>query len=717
LYYALDFAAIEATPSNFTVSWSLSPLLILFSPSLTIHCRAHTYLLNTATDRLQEAQERNPKGARWLPLKLEAVKDPPVMSSNSESWSVQQAAIPAASSPVHPGASQAASTTASNPASTSLHSHEKRRNRAPRSKTAVTMGANKLTLPKSAFIPPHLRTPAMKANVPAVEKNVVKVTNGSRVESNKPRAEHHHNLWASPTPRESPRASAITLRDSKPPKAEVQSSSPPNASEEPKAKKEFETTMAASGSWDTSFPAPAPAAPEFGNPRWPRVREPYKKMVWPKNKDMKALPTDSSSDGGVTFKSDSGGDPNYDVKKLMDWNGDWLPPPEQWAARRGHSSRHFGQQIEKWMDGQANVCLNPIDVASTNAFRENGCKDLVPTYWLPQTIEQEATGEFWKKFAGRTPAPLSEVDVFADPPYWERVCDDEDGLYIEALAVPDARVNPNDPDNYISGADLLVSVEVRIRGIMEQRASAERRRLARQKRPVPESTMSAAPLMPDRRIDPATNVYIRPVQPADVRGILEIYNYYVNTIHTNEFEAITEQHMQCRIHDSITAGLPFLVAIAKGKQSKERKGYVSERIIGYVHLDEYCGQSTIYRYTFDMKLYVHPGFVCQKIAQCLLDRILEMCNTSYHVRGGYEYRNDYEYLRNGPSRVIKTIMLTVHIEHGEKDTKAHEYLKPFKFYRAGHIPEIGYKNGKVVDKFLFRHTTSENVSPNSRPAV
>jgi hypothetical protein len=100
-----------------------------------------------------------------------------------------------------------------------------------------------------------------------------------------------------------------------------------------------------------------------------------------------------------------------------------------------------------------------------------------------------------------------------------------------------------------------------------------------------------------------------------------------------------------------------------------------------------------------------------------LDRILEMCNTSYHVRGGYEYRNDYEYLRNGPSRVIKTIMLTVHIEHGEKDTKAHEYLKPFKFYRAGHIPEIGYKNGKVVDKFLFRHTTSENVSPNSRPAV
>jgi L-amino acid N-acyltransferase YncA len=368
------------------------------------------------------------------------------------------------------------------------------------------------------------------------------------------------------------------------------------------------------------------------------------------------------------------------------------------------------------MNGHGKNCLDLIDVTSTTAFQEDGCKELVPPYWLVQTIEQETTGEFWKKFAGRTPAPLNEVDIFADPPYWERFAD-QDSLFIEALTVPDAGVDPNDPDNYISGADLLISADDRIRRIMDQRASAERRRLAKQKRPLRESMMPAAPPMPDRRIHPATNIYIRPVQPADVRGIMEIYNYYVDTIHANEFDIPTEQQMQDRINDVVTAGLPFLVAIAKGKQPKGSKGYVSERIVGYVQLDEYCGQSSIYRYTFEMKLYVHPGFVCQKIAQCLLDRILEMCNTSYSARGGYEYHNNYEYLKNGPSRVVKTIMLSVHIEHGEKDTKAHEYLKPFKFYRAGHIPEIGFKNGKVVDKFLFRHTTSENVDPNSRPAI
>jgi hypothetical protein len=261
---------------------------------------------------------------------------------------MQQAAIPAASPQVQPGASQAASTTASLPASTASNSHKNHRGRAPRSKKAITMDPNKRTLPESAYVPPHLRTPATKAKVPAVEKNVVKVANDSTIESEKAQAKHPDNPHAPPTPRDSSHTSVRTSHDSKPPKTEAQSNGQPIAPKEPKAKKEPETTMAASGGWDTSFPEPVQAAPKVGNLRWPRVRQPYKKTVWPKNKDMKAIPTDSSSDGGVSFNSDSGGDPNYDIKKLMDWNGDWLPPPEQWAARKGHSSRHFGQQIEKW---------------------------------------------------------------------------------------------------------------------------------------------------------------------------------------------------------------------------------------------------------------------------------------------------------------------------------------------------------------------------------
>jgi L-amino acid N-acyltransferase YncA len=125
----------------------------------------------------------------------------------------------------------------------------------------------------------------------------------------------------------------------------------------------------------------------------------------------------------------------------------------------------------------------------------------------------------------------------------------------------------------------------------------------------------------------------------------------------------------------------------------------------------------MYRYTFELELYVHPGYQSQNIASCLLDRLLEMANTGYNACGGYEYQNDSEYLKTGPSRVIKVIMLAVQKEHGKDESKTSDYLKKFKFYRAGHIPQMGFKLGKVVDTLLFRHTTTEVIDPNGRPSV
>jgi GNAT superfamily N-acetyltransferase len=139
------------------------------------------------------------------------------------------------------------------------------------------------------------------------------------------------------------------------------------------------------------------------------------------------------------------------------------------------------------------------------------------------------------------------------------------------------------------------------------------------------------------------------------------------------------------------------------------------KIVGFTSLDDYVDQSSMYRYTFELELYVHPGFVRQKIGSCLLDRLLEMVNTSYNARGGYEWINDGNYLKTGPSRVIKTIMLTVMKENGDTGEGDYDFLKRFKFIRTGHIPSIGYKMGKVVDNILYRHTTSEPINPHVRP--
>lgn len=173
-----------------------------------------------------------------------------------------------------------------------------------------------------------------------------------------------------------------------------------------------------------------------------------------------------------------------------------------------------------------------------------------------------------------------------------------------------------------------------------------------------------------------------------------------------------------RIDAITTQGLPFLVAISRGGPPiGNPRGVVRERIAGYVCLSDYDDQSSMYRYTFETELYVHPGFRHQKIAQCLLDKLLTLVSPGYKSRGAYEYRNDFEYLKTGFSRVVKTIKLNANIEHGEMDNKVAEYLKAFRFIRAGHIQKIGYKKGKVVDVFFYQHNTSEDIDVNGIPTL
>ena len=88
--------------------------------------------------------------------------------------------------------------------------------------------------------------------------------------------------------------------------------------------------------------------------------------------------------------------------------------------------------------------------------------------------------------------------------------------------------------------------------------------------------------------------------------------------------------MAQRISDITTTGLPYLVAVDRGNQSRITKEYPYERIVGYIKLEDYCGQSSLFRYTFELELFVHPGFVSKGIGKCLMDRLLEMADTSYH---------------------------------------------------------------------------------------
>lgn len=200
--------------------------------------------------------------------------------------------------------------------------------------------------------------------------------------------------------------------------------------------------------------------------------------------------------------------------------------------------------------------------------------------------------------------------------------------------------------------------------------------------------------------------------------IQEIYNHYVETtIYAPEFDKRSDAIIRNRINDDIEAGLPYLVAVARANRPRGQQGFVSEKIVGFASLTEWHSQGSIYRHTFGLEIYVHPGYTSQNIASCLLDKLLDMVNTGYAAREGYEYRNDFEYLKMGPGRYVKTIILEVFKQHCEQPDDTSKFLEQFGFHCAGHIPHMGFKLGMDIDMYMYRHTTTEVIDPNARPAI
>lgn len=125
----------------------------------------------------------------------------------------------------------------------------------------------------------------------------------------------------------------------------------------------------------------------------------------------------------------------------------------------------------------------------------------------------------------------------------------------------------------------------------------------------------------------------------------------------------------------------------------------------------------MYRYTFELALYVHPGYIRQGVGKCLLDQLMYLSHTGYNKKGGFEWVNEFEYLKNGKNRVIKTILVGVHHGRGDDAHWVAEYLGEFGFRKAGRFSHVGYKVGKVIDTIWFQVQTSEVIDLNNAPMI
>ncbi|PSN74215.1 hypothetical protein BS50DRAFT_627562 [Corynespora cassiicola Philippines] len=655
------------------------------------------------------------KSQKWLPLDLDAQAKPttPNPTASEGAWGDPFAsasfgafgiALSPAAAPSKPDNSKPSEPASPQPASNTKKQQQdsncpKRKSRRQKPNKRQNMA----TPHDPGFIPPHLRK-RTGAEPRAIAQGTSRLSNPTGNDGSP----------TTPKPTRNPK----DPRPKSPPSPPVSSPALPLG----------EFSAAVLEQWEDPKPE-TPAASKQKNSRWARN---IPRNKWPKASEMRPRPDDQESDGGVSFKSNSNGDPDYDVKKLMAWNGDWLPPPEEWSARKSFADRHFGASIEKWINGHrqeptaidtsaSDFIGRPVlgELVITHGGESWGQKvincDIAPRCWIPIQIEGQAPQQFWSSFATRAPQALSDIDLDDREAWWESY--PASGHALAPVTVPDAAIDEDDPENNVPSIGL--TSEQGLRKFLMRREEGERRKRERQNRPTPAySPPSDYQAPPDRRLQPSVNIYLRPVIARDATDIAVIYNHYVReTIFANEFTDRSPIDMLNRINDVKSAGLPFIVAVDRGNPYKCKSKGNSERVVGYCSLDDYCDAGSMYRFTFELDLYVHPDFLRKSVAKCLIDKVLEMSNTGYNARGGYSWINNSDYLKHGPTRRIKCINANVAHKHKADMDWMTKFMDEYQFKRSGHLKRMGYKKGDVVDLTVYQHFTLEDINPDHRPTV
>jgi hypothetical protein len=175
-------------------------------------------------------------------------------------------------------------------------------------------------------------------------------------------------------------------------------------------------------------------------------------------------------------------------------------------------------------------------------------KELAPKYWIPEKVEGEPVRIFLTQLPSRAPPALSDMgDTDSPVPWWDRYNDCLADCFLEAPPAPEAKIDVNDTENELECPYAMISTTDRLRKLKERAQKKERRRLARLNRPV--APVVVDPPAPDLSLRPKANFYIRPIQPADVRGIMvttampHVYMYHADPC-TGNIQPLCD-HDQC----------------------------------------------------------------------------------------------------------------------------------------------------------------------------
>lgn len=389
--------------------------------------------------------------------------------------------------------------------------------------------------------------------------------------------------------------------------------------------------------------------------------------------------------------------------EIAGWDGDWMPAPVEWDARRQHvnnSAVHI-KWMENWMQGRVTESLErpyKLDI-TTEAFLSG----VYPTAGTRKEYRFLLPGE--EGYMARTPLYYGPID-------W---------MEVETLRTRDPWSHDQGRLHQTSTKSAIHFSDGYYKEKKAQRAEKEARR-----EEIREFKKSIAP--PPGYYVPHANIYIRPAQVTDMPQVTGIYNYYIkHTVHAIELEETSEDEWRSRHMLVSDEKLPFLVAVLKrtsrhsdrrdggdGRDSGRgrirsfgpgRNGHLRhlptggrETVVGFSYAEDYAGKNTMYQNTVELQLFVSPDHLRVGIGKTLMDRIIPALDSSYQSKKGTDFINPDHQRRYdiGGNRSVR--MVLVHIAHHGVEDEHFKWQKKWlemewDFDHVSTLPCFGEKFG------------------------
>ena len=197
---------------------------------------------------------------------------------------------------------------------------------------------------------------------------------------------------------------------------------------------------------------------------------------------------------------------------------------------------------------------------------------------------------------------------------------------------------------------------------------------------------------------PKANIYLRPAELGDAKGIADIWNWHVKNTMLPIIDTDEPSYWRDEIGSGGVSNNPFIVAVLKKGKSKKHRRERSEFVVGFGRTVDYGSPTNAYRFTLEMEIYVHEDLFHQGIGKTLFDKLMmSVVDSPYIAKYGTEFLADNpERYELGNFRRAKIIVVSIHYSDDDKTTEwKSNFLKSQNFEQFSHLPNAGFKNGKM----------------------